>query len=64
MTTKPDLYHRYRFWSETIGYCVWLSNSFSLSYRDVEKMMLYLGIEVTYETLRDWNDKFAQTYGK
>jgi putative transposase len=22
-------------------------------------MMLYRGIEVTYETIKDWNDKFA-----
>ena len=35
-------------------YCIWLYNSFSLSYRDVEKMMLYRGICVTYEAIRYW----------
>ena len=55
-----NLYHRHRFPAEIISYCVWLYNSFSLSFRDIEKMMLYRGIEVTYETIRDWNGKFAQ----
>jgi transposase-like protein len=27
-------------------------------------MMLYRGIEVTYETIRDWNDKFASPTAK
>jgi len=33
-----------------------------LSYRDLEKMMLYRGIEVTYETIREWCQKFGQQY--
>jgi putative transposase len=52
--------HRHRFPAEIISHCVWLYNSFSLSFRDIEKMMLYRGIDVTYETVRDWNHKFAQ----
>ncbi len=32
MTTKSFLYHRHRFPPEVISYCVWLYNSFSLSY--------------------------------
>jgi putative transposase len=31
-----------------------------LSYRDVEKMMLYHEIEVTYEAIREWCQKFGQ----
>jgi putative transposase len=57
MSTNP--YRRYRFPAEIICHCVWLYNCFSLSFRDIEKMMLYRGIEVTYETIRDWNSKFA-----
>jgi putative transposase len=34
--------------------------TFPLSYRDIEKMMLYRGIEVTYETIREWCQKFGQ----
>lgn len=58
MSKNP--YSRHRFPPEIISHCVWLYNSFSLSFRDIEKMMLYRGIEVTYETIRDWNNKFAQ----
>ena len=58
MSTNP--YRRYRFPAEIISHCVWLYNCFSLSFRDIEKMMLYRGIEVNYETIRDWNSKFAQ----
>ena len=43
-------------------YCVWLDYTFPLSYRDIEKMMLYRGIVVTYETIRDWCQKFGQQY--
>jgi putative transposase len=31
-------------------------------FRDIEKMMLYRGIEVTYESIREWGLKFAQSY--
>jgi putative transposase len=55
-------YLRHRFPSEIISYCVWLYYSFPLSYRDIEKMMLYRGIEVTYESIRSWCQKFAQQY--
>ena len=41
---------------------VWLYYTFALSYRDIEKMMLYRGIEVTYETIREWCQKFGQQY--
>ena len=55
-------YKRHRFPVEIIRHCVWLYYSFPLSYRDIEKMMLYRGIEVTYETIRNWCQKFAQDY--
>jgi putative transposase len=41
---------------------VWLYYTFALSYRDIEKMMLYRGIEVTYESIREWCQKFGQQY--
>ena len=55
-------YKRHRFPVEIIRHCVWLYYTFTLSYRDIEKMMLYRGIEVTYETVRNWCQKFAQDY--
>ena len=60
MSKNPD--HGYRFPPEIISHCVWLYNCFSLSYRDIEKMMLDRGIEVTDEAIRRWNHKFAQTF--
>ena len=56
------MYSRHRFPGEIISYCVWLYYTFPLSYRDIEKMMLYRGIEVTYETIREWCQKFGQQY--
>ena len=56
------MYSRHRFPAEIISYCVWLYYTFPLSYRDIEKMMLYRGIEVTYETIREWCQKFGQQY--
>lgn len=61
---KKSLYSRHRFPAEIISHCVWLYNSFSLSLRDIEKMMLYRGIEVTYESIRDWVNKFSLTAAK
>jgi putative transposase len=56
------MYSRHRFPTEIISYCVWLYYTFPLSYRDIEKMMLYRGIEVTYESIREWCRKFGQRY--
>jgi putative transposase len=47
-----NLDHGHRFPPEIISHCVWLYNCFALSYRDIEKMMLDRGIEVTYEAIR------------
>ncbi|MEM9007167.1 MAG: IS6 family transposase [Cyanobacteria bacterium P01_F01_bin.86] len=55
-------YRGHRFPAEIISYCVWLYHTFPLSYRYIEKMMLYRGITVTYEAIRGWCLKFAQGY--
>ena len=55
-------YKHHRFPIEIIDHCVWLYYTFPLSYRDVQKMMLYRGIEVTYETIRNWCKNFAHDY--
>ena len=62
MTNSPNPYKGYRFPAEIISHCVWLYYTFPLSYRDIEKMMLYRGIEVTYESIREWCQKFGQQY--
>jgi len=65
--TPPSLYrgHRYRghrFPVEIISHCVWLYHWFPLSLRDVEQMMAYHGVTVSYETIDQWCRKFGQTY--
>jgi len=58
------MYYRHRFPTEIISYSVWLYFTFPLSYRDVQKMLLYRGIEVSHKTIRAWGKKFAQRFAK
>ena len=58
----PNLYKRHRFPAEIIRHCVWLYYRFSLSYRDVEELMVERGITVSHEAVRYWCRKFGQAY--
>ena len=60
-TAKPS-YKGHRYPSEIIDHCVWLYYRFTLSFRDVEELMLQRGVVVSYETIRRWCAKFGQTY--
>ena len=60
MPTNP--YRGYRFPKEIISQCVWLYFNFALSLRDVELMMAFRGVLLTYETIRNWCDKFGPVY--
>jgi putative transposase len=53
---KPD---RHRFPLSIIRYALWLYHRFSLSQRDVQELPQERGIQVSHETLRQWNIKFA-----
>ena len=55
-------YKGYRFPTEIISHAVWLYFRFPLSYRDVEELMAERGIVLTYETIRQWCQKFGQQY--
>lgn len=55
-------YKGYRYPPEIIAHCVWLYHRFTLSLREVEELMLERGIEVTYETIRRWTQKFGPAY--
>jgi putative transposase len=59
---EPPIYTGYRFPAEIISHAVWLYFRFSLSYRDVEQLLAARGIVVTYETIRQWCQKFGQQY--
>jgi len=41
---------------------VWLYFRFCLRYRDVEELMMVRGVFVTYEAIRQWCQKFGQTF--
>jgi len=62
MTTAASPYLRHRFPPEIIAHCVLLYVRFPLSYRAVEEMMLLRGVQVSYETIRRWCQKFGQQF--
>ena len=51
--------YRHRFPLSIIQYALWLYHRFSLSQRDVQELLQERGIQVSHETLRQWNIKFA-----
>ncbi len=51
--------YRHRFPLSIIQYALWLYHHFSLSQRDVQELLQERGIQVSHETLRQWNIKFA-----
>ncbi len=53
---KPKRYH---YPLELISIAVWSYHRFNDSYRDVSERLLYRGIEVSYETVRQWCIKFG-----
>ena len=57
-----DTYRGHRFPEEIISQCVWLYFNFCLSLRDVELMMAVRGVQLSYETIRRWCDKFGKQY--
>ncbi len=59
---KSNIYKRYRFSSVIIQYAVWLYYRFNLSHRDIEDLLAERGINVTYETIRLWCNKFGSKY--
>ena len=57
-----NIYKRYRFPSAIIQYAVWLYHRFNLSHRDIENLLAERGINVTYEAIRLWCNKFGSKY--
>jgi putative transposase len=64
MNTLPatNPYKRHRFPAEIISHSVWLYYRFSLSYRDVEELMVERGVTLSHEAVRYWCRKFGQAY--
>ncbi len=64
MNTSTSLYKRHRFPSEIIQYAVWLYHRFNMSHRDIEDLLSERGIEVSYESIRLWCNKFGPHYAR
>ena len=62
-STAPS-YRGYRFPQEIIAHCVWLYFRFSLSFRDIQEMMLGRGMGVSYEAIRLWCLRFGAEYAR
>src|SRR5438093_3734172 len=63
-TIQPLSYSGYRFPAVIISHCTWLYFRFALGYRDVAEMMAERGVTVSYETIREWSQKFGGMYAK
>ncbi len=61
---KAISYKRHQFPGEVIQQAVWLYFRFTLSFRDVEELLVQRGIEVSYETVRCWTIKFGPQIAK
>jgi len=57
-------YKRHRFPPEIIQYAVWLYYRFNLSHRDIEDLLAERGIQVSYESIRLWCNKFGPQYAR
>ena len=57
-------YRRHRFPPEIIQYAVWLYSKFTLSYRDIEDLLAERGLDISYETIRRWVNKFGADYAR
>ena len=64
MKFQTPSYQRHRFPSEIISHAVWLYHRFCLSFREVEELLAERGITVTYETVRQWCQKFGSAYAR
>jgi putative transposase len=64
MNNKTPTYQGYRFPPDIISYAVWLYHRFCLSFRDVEDLLAERGIIVSYETIRQWCQKFGAEYAR
>ena len=61
---QPISYARHQFPPEILRHAVWLYLRFTLSDRDVEELQAERGLDVSYETIRRWVDKFGSAYAR
>jgi putative transposase len=64
MLPESITYPGYRFPAEVIGHAVWLYHLFSLSLRDVELILAERGVTVSYESIRQWCQRFGAEFAR
>jgi len=64
MTQPAKLCKRHRFPPAIIQHAVWLHHRFNLSHRNIEDPLAECGIEVTYESVRLWRNKFSPLFAQ
>ena len=64
MRSQSASYHGYRFPPDIISHAVWLYHRFCLSFSDVEDLLAQRGVTVTYETIRQWCQRFGPVYAR
>jgi len=61
---NTNIYSGYRYPAQIISHAVWLYHRFTLSFRDIEELLVARGIIVSHETIRIWCQKIGQSYCK
>lgn len=64
MNRSANTYKRHRFPPAIIQYAVWLYHRFNLSHRDIEDLLAERGIEISYESVRLWCNKFGPHFSR
>ena len=64
MKPTRSRYQGYRYPREIISHAVWLYYRFGISFRDVEDLLAKRGVVVSYETIRQWCEKFGLGYAR
>ncbi|CAB3810463.1 IS6 family transposase [Paraburkholderia fynbosensis] len=62
MKKAPSPYHGFRFPAAVISCAVRWYYRFNLSLRDIEELLLERGVTVTYESVRNWCDRFGPMF--
>ena len=57
-------YHGFRFPGAVISCAVRWYHRFNLSLRDIEELLLERGVSVTYESIRNWCDRFGTQFAR
>jgi putative transposase len=57
--TRSNLYRGFRYHREIIQHAVWLCHCFSLSLREVELLLATRDVVVSYESNREWGQRFG-----